>query len=186
MNVLSYESPDKKNRNIFSIQRDELIERLKLDEGLIEVIPMRNPYILVRPYFDIDCIGNKADPLTDILETISETFQCNTDDWAIASAHRDTKLSYHIVCRKYKVTLQYLRFATKQILKKHPSIDEKCLYFSLTDDLESGYFRLPNQSKKSIHKESPPLKILHGNIEEFFVTDVKSLLYFNGISTNIG
>jgi hypothetical protein len=178
MNVLIYESLDKKVRRFQYIRREDILERLKVDDGLLEVIPMRNPNILVKPYFDIDDSNPETISLSDILKMLSLEFQCEESDWVVATAPREDKISYHIVSKKYKTTVSKLRDISKRLARKTSVIDDKCLYFAISDELESGYFRLPNQSKKTINKNSPVLKVLVGNIEDFVVTMVGDLILF--------
>ena len=178
MNVLTYESLDKKVRKFEYIRREDIVSRLSRDDGLLEVVPMRNPNILVKPYFDIDDYNPERDLLIDIIKLLCLEFQCEQSDWVIASANREDKISYHIVSKKYKTTISKLRVITARLASITPVFDIKCLYFAITDELESGYFRLPNQSKKTINKSSPILKIVSGNIEDFVVTMVGDLILF--------
>lgn len=175
MKILIYETPDKKHRTTVDIEWNVLERYLTKDLGWFEVIPMTDPYSYVRVFFDIDHINNSDDPLDEILSLISSHFNCDYSDWAIASSHRENKRSYHIVSKKYCIQLKKLRETTKLFHSKMSSFDENVLYFPLADKEQSGYLRLPNQTKYTIHKQAPPLKIESGSIREFFVTNLIEL-----------
>lgn len=173
MKILIYESLDKKKRIIANIEPNILEKLLDRDFGLIEVIPMVNPNTNVRIYFDIDQYDVSFDPLNDILYEINRIFNCTNDEWAIASCIRETKLSYHIVSKTNKIMIKDLRIITKRLSETYNCIDTKHLYYSILDDTECGYFRLPNQTKRVINKKSPPLIIISGCISDFFITNIQ-------------
>ena len=180
MKVLIYETADKVHRTIVDIEWTALERCLNKDLGWFEVIPMKNPYSYVRVFFDIDHINNsddplENDPLDNILTLISSHFNCDFSDWAIASSHRENKRSYHIVSKKYCIQLKKLRDITRLFHSSMSSFDENALYFPLKDKEQSGYLRLPNQTKYTIHKHAPPLKIESGTIRDFFVTNLIEL-----------
>lgn len=175
MYILTHESEDKKHRRIEKIAHDVLEKSLEEDKGYIEVIPMRDPNIYVRLYFDIDQYDTTKDIINDIIHEMSNEFKCSESDWAIASSNRPAKTSYHVTSTKYCVTLSSLRVVTKKLAKVYPCIDTRPLYFGISDAYECGYFRLPNQSKIAINKAAPPLKIIKGKIRDFFVTYVTEL-----------
>ena len=58
------------------------------------------------------------------------------------------------------------------------SIDTTVYFFDMNDRGDNGFFRLPNQTKDSINKPSPPLKIESGDLSDFLVTDVGGLIEF--------
>jgi hypothetical protein len=175
MHILTYESKDKKFRQIEDITPNDLEILLEQDRGYIEVIPMRDPNIYVRIYFDVDQYDIQEDKISDIMHDICTEFKCGELDWAIASSNRPDKISYHITSTKYCITLSSLRRITKKLASVHSCIDTRPLYFGIADEYECGYFRLPNQTKTAIHKTAPPLKILRGSIGDFFVTNVSGL-----------
>lgn len=177
MQILINETVDKKTRTIINLDKQELINRLAEDLGYVEVIPMDDVNAYVRIYFDIDQPDVRDDPLTKVIDMISSKFSCEKDSWSIASSHRPDKLSYHIVSNKYAVQLKTLRRVTRQLKAEYSVFDDKVLYFGLLDALECGYFRLPNQTKRVINKQAPPLTISRGIVEDFFITDVQSLVF---------
>ena len=182
MKVLTYESLDKKTRTIKNISPEVLEIELQEDNGLVEVIPMTDPKRLVRIYFDIDIYDTKIDPIEKIMNIICEYFNCPTEDWAIGTCHRESKLSYHIISRKYCVSIQTLRDITGRFHKIVPAFDTRHLYFGIQDELECGYYRLPNQSKKALNKEGPPVKIESGYIRDFFITYTDGLVLWKNTS----
>jgi hypothetical protein len=70
-----------------------------------------------------------------------------------------------------------LRVLTKNCAREYSVFDYRGLYFGIQDEMECGYFRLPNQSKKNINKEGPPMEIIAGNVRDFFVTRTEGLKY---------
>lgn len=177
MKILVDESVDKKTRTIINLDKQELIKRLADDLGYVEVIPMDDINTYVRIYFDIDQPDVSEDPLAKVIDMISSKVSCEPNTWSVASSHRPDKLSYHIVSNKYAVQLKTLRRMTRQLKTEYTVFDDKVLYFGLCDPLECGYFRLPNQTKRVINKNAPPLTIVSGIIEDFFITDVQSLVF---------
>jgi formyltetrahydrofolate hydrolase len=175
MYILTHESTDKKHRQIENITPNDLELLLEQDRGYIEVIPMRDPSIYVRIYFDVDQYDIQEDKISEVMRDISTEFRCGELDWAIASSNRPDKISYHITSTKYCIKLSLLRTITKKLASIHSCIDTRPLYFGIADEYECGYFRLPNQSKTAIHKIAPPLNILRGSISDFFVTNVSGL-----------
>ena len=183
MRVLTGESKDKTQRKTLNIPNDILIELLKEDHGFHEVIDMFDPNIELRIYFDIEAYNiNTYDVLSKSLELLNTTFQCRSDDWAISSCNRalgnEYKISYHILSKKYKMSLNNLRQLTSLLVKELPYIDTSAYWFSMGYSRDEGSLRLPNQSKHLIHKEGQPLKIIQGSIEDFFVTDTDKLKLF--------
>ena len=176
MRILIFESVDKTRRTIVDIDPECLETQLENDLGFVEVIPMTDPNSLVRIYFDIDEPNTSIDPLNSILELLCDRFNCAKEDWAIASAHRIDKLSYHIVSKIKSISIFDLREETKFLKSKHSAFDTKLLYFGIMDSYECGYFRLPNQSKQVLNKVAPPFKIQSGSIRDFFVTHHTVLL----------
>jgi hypothetical protein len=182
MKVLTYESLDKKTRTIKNISPEVLEIELQEDNGLVEVIPMRDPKNLVRIYFDLDIYDITIDPIQDILQAICYHFNCLKEDWSIGSSHRINKLSYHIVSRKFCISIQLLRDITHMFSKLFPAFDTRHLYFGIQDELECGYYRLPNQSKHVLNKVGPPIKIEYGNMREFFITYTDGLIVWKNTS----
>ena len=84
-----------------------------------------------------------------------------------------TKISYHIISKKYKMNLNELRILARKIDK--PYIDTSAYWFSINYPYDEGSLRLPNQSKNSINKDGSPMRILQGEIQDFFITDISNL-----------
>lgn len=176
MYILFQENADKTKRVIQNMSSKDVLTLLESDNGCIEVIPMTDPNSNVRIFFDIDST-DKLD-IDLIVKHLSNVFGCNIEGWAIAESNRASKYSYHVVSTKYKITISELRNITKQLQTIYPCFDDRCLYFSIFDELECGYFRLPNQSKKGIRKDAPPLRIIKGELSDFFVTCSDELTFF--------
>jgi hypothetical protein len=177
MKILKYENKTKTHRIIETVSTENLIERLNRDEGLLEVISIHDSNTNVRLFFDIDCYDKTNDPLQNVLHILNTYFKCETHDWAICSSNRTDKFSYHIVSKKLATTIKNLRIITKELAYKLNVFDDRMLYCSITDEFESIYFRLPNQSKKTINKQAPPLSVIQGHIEDFFITNMHNLIY---------
>jgi len=75
--------------------------------------------------------------------------------------------------KKYKISLNNLRMIANDMKCKY--IDTSAYWFSMGYHCDEGSLRLPNQSKTSINKEGPPMKIVQGSIEDFFVSAVENL-----------
>ena len=176
MKILISETEDKIQRTIIDIPKEHLVKLLLTDHGYHEVIPMEDPSIPLRIYFDIEEYSNK-DMLDEFLCILNTMFQTTNEQWAVSSGSRkiDTqyKISYHILSKKYKMSLSNLRKLAEKIHK--PYIDTTAYWFSINYSYDEGSLRLPNQSKNSRHKEGNPMKILQGEISDFFVTDTKDL-----------
>jgi hypothetical protein len=58
-----------------------------------------------------------------------------------------------------------------------PRMFDHTIYYlsSLTVSNEFGYFRLPNQSKNSINKPAPPMRVIQGDIADFIVSEFDGL-----------
>jgi len=176
MKILCGESEDKQQRKMFEASKEIVLELLKTDNGLHEVIDMFDPSILLRIYFDIEAYNiDSKKVLTESLEVLNKYFKTNTDCWAIAECNRIEKASYHICSKKYKISLTNLRLLANHLHKELSYIDTSAYWFSMAYSADEGSLRLPNQSKKSIHKEGPPLTVLQGNLEDFFVCSFENL-----------
>lgn len=180
--ILVNESSDKETRKILDIPKQHLIQLLQIDNGYHEVIDMMDPSIELRVYFDIEeyHTGSFVDILGEALNIFNGIFKTTNDDWAISDGSRflekDFKTSYHILSKKYKMSLTDLRKLIQQINK--PYIDTSAYWFSMFYGKDEGSLRLPNQSKKGINKEGGPMTIMQGKIADFFVTDVTGLTRF--------
>lgn len=177
MKILTYESKNQQERTVVEMTESELEKELEHDKGLIEVIPMRDHKILVRVFFDIDQPNVSEDPFEKVMEIINKKTGCHKEDWAISKCHRINKLSYHIVSKTHCTSVKELRVLTKKCAREYSVFDYRGLYFGIQDEMECGYFRLPNQSKKSINKDGPPMEIITGNVRDFFVTRTQGLKY---------
>ena len=62
--------------------------------------------------------------------------------------------------------------------REFDAIDTSVYWFDMNDHHDNGSFRLPNQSKNSINKPGPPLKVETGDLRDFLVTDVEGLIEF--------
>ena len=175
MRVLVYENTNKTRRIIKDLPIDDVVKELESDNGLIEAISTHDSRILVRLFFDIDEYDMSNDPLNEALRILCVYFGCSKEDWAIATANRPDKYSYHIVSKTSCSTLRNLRDVTKELNLISNVFDVRMLYCSINDTDECIYFRLPNQSKQIINKVSPPLHILYGRISDFIITDVGKL-----------
>lgn len=175
MRVLVKESLDKQTREILNISKDELLEKLKSDYGYHEVITGFDHNTIIRVYFDIDDI---KDVLEDLIKRLCEYFSCEKHDWAISCGSREGKVSYHILSRKYSISIKNLRNIQKELGKEFRGIDTTCLYFSMIDASECVYLRFPNQSKDGVNKPAPPMKIIQGEMEDFLITEFTNLTPF--------
>ena len=78
--------------------------------------------------------------------------------------------------QKYKMSLSDLRRLVQKLHK--PYIDDSAYWFSVYYNRDEGSLRLPNQSKKGINKDGPPMSIVQGALSDFFVTDTSGLTLF--------
>lgn len=176
MKILCGESEDKQQRKIMDIPKDILIELIKTDYGLHEVIDMFDPSIELRIYFDIEAYNvDSIKVLEESFEILNKYLKTTNDEWAISSCNREDKTSYHILSKKYKISLIHLRLLANDLHKELSYIDTSAYWFSMGYCADEGSLRLPNQSKKSINKEGPPLIILQGSLEDFFVSSFDNL-----------
>lgn len=177
MRILIAETPDKKVKSILEIDREVLLTELQQDHGWHEVIPMYDSNAPIRVFFDIDAFNKEPSALLEeTLKVLHSFFHTMNEDWAIASCHREKKVSFHIVSRRYKCSLKQLRDIAMSLHGQAPWIDESAYWFSPEDRTEEGSLRLPNQSKGAIHKEGPPLVVEQGELAEFIVTDLTGLV----------
>ena len=176
MRILVSESSDKEKRKVIDIPKQHLLELLKIDNGYLEIIPMEDPSAYLRVYFDIETYEN-IDILHEVLEVLNGIFNTSNENWAICDGSRivekDYKISYHILSKKYKMSLTDLRLLVKRLDKSY--IDYTAYWFIIDYKCDEGAFRLPNQSKTRINKIGTPMTILQGTIADFFVTDVGGL-----------
>ena len=172
MKILVKESIDKKTREILDISKTELLEKLKINHGYIEIINGFDDSALIRIFFDYDY---DIEMLDDLIVKLCEYFSCEKSDWAISCGSREDKVSYHIFSRKFCTSIRNLRNIYKELQPKFKCIDTVVMYFSIEDEDESMYLRLPNQSKDAINKDAPPMKIIQGQMEDFLVTDITNL-----------
>jgi hypothetical protein len=180
MRILVHESTDKTQRKILEIPKEHLLHLLKIDNGYFEVIPMEDPSAYLRVYFDIETYEN-IDVLGEALDVLNSIFKTTNENWAISNGSRnvekDYKISYHILSKKYKMSLNDLRLLVKSLNKSY--IDYTAYWFIIDYKCDEGAFRLPNQSKMGINKIGTPMTIVQGEIADFFVTDVCNLEVFS-------
>jgi hypothetical protein len=181
MYVVSFKSED---TNIF-IERDELVQILnrREDHSWTEVIPVRDGTLIVRVYFDIEVLSTTetaSSLLNTIMTILNAEFKTSNDDWAIASCHRDNKLSFHILSRKYKISITILKTVVMKLLYNGcPGID-LTVYEATWGTPKVARLRLPWQSKKgAANGDAPPLLIESGTIEDFLITSSDNLTYLN-------
>jgi hypothetical protein len=174
MRILLSESTDKQRHVFGEKTKDEVLAMIREDHNLHEVVDMHDPSKYVRVYFDIDAHVGKA-TLDDVLKVVCDYFQCTPADWAISDGCRETKISYHILSKKFRIRIQDLRVLAKELNKTLRVFDETVYVFTLTSPHEYGYLRFPNQSKDSINKPAPPMRVLQGDLSDFFVTDISGL-----------
>jgi hypothetical protein len=179
MKVLASESRDKKIQNILEIPYEDVLKGIEADQNWHEVVAAYDPKVLVRAYFDIDC-AQKEDPLKPALGALNAVFGCSDADWAVSCGSREGKFSYHILSTKYCLPLQDLRRLTFKLNAEHAWFDVSAICISMTATHENLFLRFPNQSKDSINKPAPPMKILQGDLKDFFVTQVLGLQKFQG------
>lgn len=178
MKVLVSESKNKQTQIIKDIQYETIYNQIKEnDMNYHEVIDAGNPNQLVRIYFDIDDYQN-TNPLQNVMELINTFFNCENEDWAISDGSREGKWSYHILSKKYKISIQKLRDLTSKFKEKHISFDYSSLCISMESINDYIFLRFPNQSKHSINKPAPPMKIIQGELKDFFINQTSNLQMF--------
>lgn len=162
-------------QDIRDIEYPDALKRIETDNKLFELIELYNQNAFIRVYFDIDCYQTE-NPLENVLEIINNHFQTSNEDWAICDGSREGKWSYHILSRKYKITIRKLRHILMKCNKMNPSFDYSCICISMQSIDENTFLRFPNQSKDSIQgKYGPPMKVIQGNLSDFFVTQTENL-----------
>lgn len=181
MKILLSESIDKKIRVIKEIPYETVMENLIHDNNWHEVIDAYDPNNKVRVYFDIDGYKLEEDPLQKTLEELNTTFNCSNEDWAISCGSRDDKFSYHVVSKKYCIRLSVLRNITTHLHSKYKWIDCTLLFINMFAIDEYLFFRLPNQSKDSINKPAPPMKIIQGELKDFIITELEFIKEFQNL-----
>jgi hypothetical protein len=176
MKILLSEAKNKLTREIIELSREEVLEGIVKDQGWVEVFEMYYPSSTVRLFFDVDFAGTATENILDLsLKAINATFGTTDADWAICCGSREKKVSYHILSKRYKITLEALRKVAAKLKSQHSWFDDTLLYITLESNHELGFLRLPNQSKDSINKPAPPMVILQGDLADFLVTDIEHL-----------
>jgi hypothetical protein len=174
MRILTSETIDKSSRTFIELPIDKVIEGLEEDNGWIEVIDMFDPDSEVRIYFDIDtCKHDKDFVKRSTLDALNMRLSTVDSDWAVCQGHREERVSYHILSRKYKLSLRDLREFC--ILLDLPWVDKSVYWYDWREPTDVNYFRLPNQSKKAINKEGGPLLIEEGLYEDFLICYTEKL-----------
>jgi hypothetical protein len=173
MRILTFESPDKKQQVIEEIAYDDLLLKLKEDHGLVEVIEAYDQNVKVRVYFDLD--STIEIPLTQVLDELTSIFNSS---WAISDGCREGKYSYHIVSKDLCISLKNLRTITNKLTAKFPCVDYTLLCLSIPVTTELLFYRFPNQSKRTINKSGPPMRIIEGELKDFIVTWIEGLREF--------
>lgn len=174
MKILVSETLDKSKREFIDLSYEEVLAGIEKDNGWHEVIDMFDANYEVRMYFDIDAINIDKDlVLRQTLDKLNRRLGCGDSDWAICDGSVDKKVSYHILSRKYKCTIADLRhfFASLGL----GWIDSTVYWYERNEPYDQAYFRFPNQSKASINKMGSPLRILQGDLCDFFIGLVDDL-----------
>ena len=143
MKILVSESVDKRTQNIQTISYESVLLGMKYDNKWVEVIDAFIPSKLVRMYFDIDGY-DIDDPLEIALQELNTIFNCSNEDWAISCGNRGNKISYHILSKKYCISIENLRKITKKINKKYSFFDYLLLCISMLSDKEYLYCEDPS------------------------------------------
>ena len=176
MKILLSEAKNKLTREIIELSREEVLEGMVKDQGWVEVFEMYYPSSTVRLFFDLDSTATAQENILDLsLKAINAQFGTVDADWAICCGSRKKKISYHILSKRYKITLDALRKVAAKLKRQHAWFDDTLLYISLESNHELGFLRLPNQSKDSINKPAPPMTILQGDLADFLVSDIDYL-----------
>jgi len=180
MRILTFESPDKKQQIIENIPYETAVKAIETDHGWIEVIDAHDQNIKVRAYFDID---SDTEVLTPILAELNTIFGTTIQDWAISNGSRDLtptlkKISYHIISKRFCISLKNLRTLSYALNDKFPAVDYTLLCISMSATNELLFFRLPNQRKNALNKSGPPMTVIQGNLAEFIVTHIDGLTEF--------
>ena len=170
-------------QTIVDIPLNKVHALLEKDNQYVEVIPMFYNNQLLRIYVDIDsCNIEPSTVLSSALAALNAEFRTVDGDWAVCSCHRPDgdkfKVSFHILSKIYCMQLENLRKCMLRLKEKVPCIDTTVYWFFMDLPYDEGFFRLPNQSKDSINKSAPPLKIECGEIRDFIVTDTQGLTEF--------
>ena len=173
MIILVKETAARKVRTLLEFSKEELLEKIKDDNGYHEGICCRNPNTIIRVFFDYDW---DKEGLEDLLKTLCEEMNCEKTDWAISCGTREGKVSYHILSKKFCMSINNLRILHRKLHKEHKCIDFTILHVSMTDETECAFLRLPNQSKDGVNKPAPPMRILQGELCDFLVTDIEGLI----------
>jgi len=165
---------------VIELNRSLVLEAIaaREDHGWHEIIPMYDSGIPIRIFFDIDWDRDResSDLLQQTLSTINLRFSTVDDDWAIASCHRDDKLSFHILSRRYTITLHQLRTVAKELVAAGLSwIDTSAYWYQPHDRQEYGSLRLPWQSKGAVNKVGPPIRIEFGEPADFLIMSTVGL-----------
>ena len=178
MKILISESKNKLTREIINLSREEVLCAIETDHNWHEVFEMYSSNTNVRVFFDIDAYIKSEQVLEKTLDLLNTTFKSKNEDWAISCGSRDKKVSYHILSKKYKITLESLRAISAKLKAIYSWFDDTLLYIYLESNHELGFFRLPNQSKDSVNKPAPPMRILQGELSDFLITDIEELELF--------
>jgi len=178
MRVLTYESKDKQQQTIEELSYEEVLLGLQEDKGWVEVIDAYDQNTFVRAFFDIDSYKEIQEPLIPILEELNRLFTCTSDDWAISDGSRSGKISYHVVSKRFSLTIKKLRQITYVLHEQFPIVDYSLLCISPMVNHDLLFFRLPNQSKHAIRKPGTPMRIVQGELGDFCVTHIDGLAQF--------
>jgi len=175
MKILTSESADKSTRTFIELPIQDVVSGMNTDNGWFEVIDMFDPESEIRIYFDIDtCKHDKEYVKRTTLDSLNMRLGTVDSDWAICQGHRDNRVSYHILSKKYKCSLRALRdFGLALDL---PWIDKSVYWYDHTEQTDINYFRLPNQSKTSINKPGGPMLIEQGSNEDFLIMNTEFLV----------
>ncbi len=180
MRILLSESMNKSVQTVCDVSKEDLLKLIENDIGCHEVIPMMDPSVHVRIYFDVDVLNKSPEEiLKTSLSTINGLLKTTDDEWAISDGSRQTekgfKSSFHILSKYHTLSIQELRNLAERINTPLKKVDPTVYWFKESDRREQGFFRFPNQSKGSIQKEGIPMKIIQGELKDFLITDIELL-----------
>jgi hypothetical protein len=138
--------------------QNELLERLKVDNGLYEIID-KYPF---KPYFDIDEPNTSTNleiiaHLPKYIDVLNELFK--NADFAICGNITDDKISFHIVIHNYLVRDPDERDQLK-IIAGHINADDKVY--------TNG--RLMRQINQNKQLQTRPLRIIQGEPKKHIIT----------------
>jgi hypothetical protein len=168
-NTSTRETPD-----VQEFTKEEVLELMKQDLCLHEFY-YRDENARIKVHFDIDRydrIFTRDQILRKSLDAVNTEFGTTDDSWAICEGTRAEKISFHFVLINYYISLKELNKIILKMHRKEFSFDPGYTSINNPSSYKYNLFRLPNQSKSEKFNgiKSPPLQILQGNLQDFFIT----------------